>query len=118
MTCIYVCVFHCTLKERIFLYYCVVCYYRYVQILGMVLKELGFSNCVLHSMTRQQLRLEAMALFKSHKVRILVATDLASRGLDIPTVDMVINHSVPTRPQDYIHRVGRTARAGELRIGL
>ena len=84
----------------------------------MVLKELGFSNCVLHSMTRQQLRLEAMALFKSHKVRILVATDLASRGLDIPTVDMVINHSVPTRPQDYIHRVGRTARAGELRIGI
>ena len=45
----------------------------------MVLKELGFSNCVLHSMTRQQLRLEAMALFKSHKVKILVATDLASR---------------------------------------
>lgn len=85
---------------------------RYVQILGMVLKELGFSNCVLHSMTRQQLRLEAMSLFKSHKVRILVATDLASRGLDIPTVDLVINHSVPTRPQDYIHRVGRTARAG------
>ena len=84
----------------------------------MVLKELGFSNCVLHSMTRQQLRLEAMALFKSHKVRILVATDLASRGLDIPTVDMVINHSVPTRPQDYIHRVGRTARAGEWSIGV
>ena len=89
------------------------CFNRYVQILGMVLKELGFSNCVLHSMTRQQLRLEAMALFKSHKVKILVATDLASRGLDIPTVDLVINHSVPTRPQDYIHRVGRTARAGE-----
>jgi len=78
----------------------------------MILKELGFSNCVLHSMTRQQLRLEAMSLFKSHQVRILVATDLASRGLDIPTCDLVINHSVPTRPQDYIHRVGRTARAG------
>lgn len=87
---------------------------KYVQILGMILKELGFSNCVLHSMTRQQLRLEAMSLFKSHQVRILVATDLASRGLDIPTCDLVINHSVPTRPQDYIHRVGRTARAGRV----
>jgi len=46
----------------------------------MVLKELGFSNCVLHSMSRQKMRLEAMALFKSHKVKILVATDLASRS--------------------------------------
>ncbi|KAH3840390.1 hypothetical protein DPMN_113838 [Dreissena polymorpha] len=85
---------------------------KYTQILGMVCQELGFDCVVLHSMIRQKERLAALAKFKSNQVRILIATDVASRGLDIPTVDLIINHNIPNKPKNYVHRVGRTARAG------
>lgn len=69
--------------------------------------------CVaLHSLKSQGERLAGLATFKSGIVKILVATDVASRGLDIPQVELVINSNVPASPKDYIHRVGRTARAG------
>jgi ATP-dependent RNA helicase DDX47/RRP3 len=60
----------------------------------------------------QPKRLGALNKFKAGERSILVATDVASRGLDIPSVDVVINYDVPTHSKDYIHRVGRTARAG------
>ena len=67
----------------------------------------------LHSLLAQKDRTENLARFRASAARILVATDVASRGLDIPEVDLVINYDVPRNPDDYIHRVGRTARAGK-----
>uniref|UniRef100_A0A9L0SR98 RNA helicase n=1 Tax=Equus caballus TaxID=9796 RepID=A0A9L0SR98_HORSE len=83
------------------------------QILCMMLRKFGFPAVALHSTMRQKERFAALAKFKSSIYRILIATDVASRGLDIPTVQVVINHNTPGLPKIYIHRVGRTARAGE-----
>lgn len=66
----------------------------------------------LHSEMKQTRRIEALQKFKGQTVRALVATDLASRGLDIPTCEVVINYDVPRQAATYVHRVGRTARAG------
>uniref|UniRef100_A0A8C4LDJ8 RNA helicase n=1 Tax=Equus asinus TaxID=9793 RepID=A0A8C4LDJ8_EQUAS len=82
------------------------------QILCMMLRKFGFPAVALHSTMRQKERFAALAKFKSSIYRILIATDVASRGLDIPTVQVVINHNTPGLPKIYIHRVGRTARAG------
>lgn len=60
----------------------------------------------------QHKRLAALNKFKAGERSILVATDVASRGLDIPSVDLVMNYDVPNNAKDYVHRVGRTARAG------
>ncbi|KAL7646073.1 UNVERIFIED_CONTAM: hypothetical protein RMT77_002974 [Armadillidium vulgare] len=82
------------------------------QILNMMMNELGIDSVCLHSMMKQKERLKALARFKSSQIKFLIATDLASRGLDIPLVQVVINHRIPNLPKTYIHRVGRTARAG------
>ncbi|XP_054263607.1 probable ATP-dependent RNA helicase DDX49 isoform X2 [Macrosteles quadrilineatus] len=82
------------------------------QLLSITLNEVGFENVPLHGMISQKERLASLARFKSNTVKILIATDVASRGLDIPAVELVINHDMPSSPTTYIHRVGRTARAG------
>ena len=85
---------------------------RMCQLIAMTLTTLGYPSSSLHSMMAQKERSLSLAKFRSSQVRILVATDIASRGLDIPDVQLVLNHNVPHVTKDYIHRVGRTARAG------
>lgn len=66
----------------------------------------------MHSLLSQGQRDAALAKFRNNRISVLVCTDVASRGLDIPQVDLVANYDLPKDPFDYIHRVGRTARAG------
>ncbi|KAH9255177.1 hypothetical protein BASA81_006617 [Batrachochytrium salamandrivorans] len=73
--------------------------------------DLGGAIC-LHGQMPQSQRLLALTRFKTQQNKILIATDVAARGLDIPSVDLVINYDVPKTAKDYIHRIGRTARAG------
>lgn len=79
---------------------------------ALLLRNLGFTAIPLHGQMSQAKRLGSLNKFKSKDRSILIATDVASRGLDIPHVDVVVNYDIPTHSKDYIHRVGRTARAG------
>merc|ERR1719188_1023162 len=85
---------------------------RQTELIGMLLTKVGLKSSTLHSIKPQKERTSSLTGFKSGHTKILVATDVASRGLDIPEVDLVVNHNVPRDPVDYVHRVGRTARAG------
>jgi ATP-dependent RNA helicase RhlE len=76
------------------------------------LSKSGIASSAIHGNKSQGARTKALAGFKSGKVRVLVATDIAARGLDIPLLPHVINYELPNIPEDYIHRIGRTGRAG------
>ncbi|MCZ8134340.1 MAG: DEAD/DEAH box helicase, partial [Algoriphagus sp.] len=80
-------------------------------IVGKLLKN-GIDAVAFHGDKSQGARTEALARFKSGKTRVLVATDLAARGIDIQALPLVINYELPRSPKDYIHRIGRTGRAG------
>lgn len=84
----------------------------HAQRLSMILHVLGMSSICLHGKLTQKARINALQKFKNGGKKIMVATSVASRGLDIPNVDLVINYDVPENPKDYVHQVGRTARAG------
>ena len=72
----------------------------------------GFEVDAIHGDLRQNKRTSVIKKFRSNKIQILVATDVAARGLDIPNIEHVINYDLPQQPEDYIHRIGRTGRAG------
>ncbi len=76
------------------------------------LVKAGISSAAIHGNKSQGARTKALSGFKSGAVRVLVATDIAARGLDIPLLPHVINFELPNVPEDYVHRIGRTGRAG------
>lgn len=88
------------------------------QRIAFLLRTLGFGAIPLHGQLSQSARLGALGKFRARSRDILVATDVAARGLDIPSVDAVINYDVPTDSKTYIHRVGRTARAGKSGVAI
>lgn len=75
------------------------------------LRQSNHSVAVLHANRSQNQRIEALAGFKSGKYEVMVATDIAARGIDIAGVSHVINYDIPQHPEDYVHRIGRTGRA-------
>lgn len=83
-----------------------------VQRLSDHLDNSGIPSVAIHGNKNQAQRTKALKLFKDHKVRVLVATDVAARGLDIPNVSHVINFDTPQTYEDYVHRIGRTGRGG------
>jgi ATP-dependent RNA helicase DBP3 len=76
----------------------------------------GYAVSGLHGDMSQEQRLKALANFKEGKTQLLVATDVAARGLDIPDVEAVINYSFPLTCEDYIHRIGRTGECNRATV--
>lgn len=82
------------------------------------LRRAGLAAEALHGELSQGARLQALADFKASKVQVLVATDLAARGIDIVQLPVVVNFDLPRSTVDYVHRIGRTGRAGELGVAV
>jgi ATP-independent RNA helicase DbpA len=81
--------------------------------LAQALAKLGLSVASLHGDLEQSDRDRVMAKFRNHSTRILVATDVAARGLDVESLDLVVNYDLPPKADVYVHRIGRTGRAGK-----
>lgn len=77
------------------------------------LEEYGITAAAIHGNKSQGARTKALASFKANEIRVLVATDIAARGIDIDQLPHVVNYELPNVPEDYVHRIGRTGRAGQ-----
>ena len=86
---------------------------RDVQVVYRSLQKHGFSVLALHGDLDQRMRTAALDAFRAGEVQLLVCSDVAARGLDIPDVSHVINYDAPHHSEDYVHRIGRTGRAGK-----
>ncbi|MGF1694522.1 DEAD/DEAH box helicase [Vibrio kyushuensis] len=82
--------------------------------LSHYLNDQGITSAPIHGNKSQGARTKALANFKSGEIRVLVATDIAARGIDIPQLPQVVNFDLPNISEDYVHRIGRTGRAGEV----
>src|SRR5271167_1283360 len=91
---------------------------RDVQVVYRSLEKHGFSVLALHGDMDQRARMAALDAFRNDQVQLLVCSDVAARGLDIPDVSHVINYDPPHHAEDYVHRIGRTGRAGKSGVAL
>jgi ATP-dependent RNA helicase DDX23/PRP28 len=82
------------------------------------IKHMGFSSVTLHGSKTQEQREAALAQLREHRVDVLVATDLAGRGIDITDVSLVVNFNMATNIESYTHRIGRTGRAGKSGVAI
>jgi ATP-dependent RNA helicase RhlE len=82
------------------------------------IQQMGHTAAEIHSNKSLSQRREALYGFKSGRYRVLVATDIASRGIDVSDIEVVLNFDLPDDPSDYVHRIGRTARAGKTGIAI
>src|SRR5207247_8926990 len=76
------------------------------------IRNLGYTASEIHSNRSLNQRKEALEGFRNGRYRILVATDIAARGIDVKGIELVLNFDLPTSPEDYVHRIGRTGRIG------
>ena len=91
---------------------------RDVDIVGKSLQKHGFNAAPIHGDLDQALRTKTLDAFRSGELQILVASDVAARGLDVPSVSHVFNFDVPIHSDDYVHRIGRTGRAGRSGVSI
>ena len=91
---------------------------RSISIIARSLSKAGLNVGSISSDLEQKDREEVMRNFRNRKIHVLVATDVVSRGIDIDNIEMVINYDVPPNEEDYVHRIGRTARAGRGGVGI
>jgi len=101
--------YHSSRKNRVLIF---VLYKKEAARIESNLQRQGWKATSIHGDKSQDMRTKALEQFKSAEIPLLVATDVAARGLDIPNVDHVINYSFPLTIEDYVHRIGRTGRAG------
>jgi len=91
---------------------------RDVQVVYRSLEKHGFSVGALHGDLDQRARMAALDAFRNDQVQLLVCSDVAARGLDIPDVSHIVNYDAPHHSEDYVHRIGRTGRAGKTGVAL
>lgn len=91
---------------------------RGANVVARTLQETGIRAAAIHGNKSQNAREQALADFRSKKLKVLVATDLASRGIDIEGITHVVNYDLPQEPEAYVHRVGRTGRAGREGVAI
>ncbi|WP_339024299.1 DEAD/DEAH box helicase [Spiroplasma endosymbiont of Agriotes lineatus] len=90
----------------------------YTEIISKILWENGIKSAVINGDKRQSERNKAMNAFRTNKVQVLIATDVAARGIDVDGIDYIFNYDLPCEQESYVHRIGRTGRAGETGIAI